>query len=119
MTMTKAEKAAVEVLRLKLALRWPDATQPVHQFGFGDYDKAFGGEPAEGDYYVAHYQVSRVELRKVANSYPSWTFNGRKSVERGRYYTTEREARLDVLWRQCEEAARNLHRFWASYEEAV
>jgi len=119
MPMTKSEKAAVEALHTKLALRWPDETRPTPlPFGFGDYDRELG-TPVPGTYFVVHgAHCTRVELARVSTGYKSWRFNGKDRVERGRYFETEAEARLEMLWRACENAARELSPVWRLLEFA-
>lgn len=117
MAMTKAEKAVVDELRRKLALRWPDRAKPVRLFGFGDYDRAYG-EPQEGTYFVANGRgVEKVVLTK-GEGWRSWRFNDSTSVIRGGYFEQEADARLVVLWLACDDAARTLSPLWANYDRA-
>jgi hypothetical protein len=122
MAMTKAEKAVVEGLLLTLALRWPTEAMPTQLFGYGAYDKVIGSA-RPGVFYVAHGpHVEKVEVLET-NAYAGGRFNTRsaentKSVPRGAYYATEKEAYLHVLWEQCAQAASELRKHWQRYDEA-
>jgi len=123
MAMTKAEKAMVDGLLLTLALRWPTEAKPVALFGFGDYDKVIGTAQL-GTFYVTHgTYVEKVEVLET-NGYAGGRFNTKhasntKSVPRGSYYATEKEAHLHVLWVQCARAAKELREFWRRYDGAA
>lgn len=113
MAMTKAERAVVDELRMKLALRWPDADLKPPLFGFGDYDRPYGGAPVVGTYFVATYKnVEKVVLEIPEGRSWSWRWNGKDSCIRGPYYHNEVDAWVNVLWRQCANAARDLAPIW-------
>ena len=116
MAMTKVEKAAVDELRRKLALRWPDRARPTPMFWFGDYDRPYG-EPKEGTYFVAcGRSMIKVELTSSAGGRWGWQFDGGDRVQRGAYFEHASDARLLILWEACTHAAKELAPVWAAYD---
>jgi hypothetical protein len=122
MAMTKAEKAAVDALKLKIALRWPEEQVKAPLFRFGDYDKLYGIDEREiefGVYFVANgIRVERVEITKATSGWRRFAFNGKDYVVRGSYYRDEADAWVSVLWHQRREAARELKPYWDRLEAA-
>lgn len=121
MAMTKAEKAAVDELRHMLALRWPTEAKPTPLFSFGDYDRQ-SGDVIEGCFFATNgHSVVAVDLRKKRADEAGWQglrFNDSTGVIRGGYFRTEPEARLVVLWRECNDAAKTLAVAWNAFERS-
>ena len=106
--------------RVTASLAWPMEARPTPlPFCWGGYDR-LTGEPQEGVYWgvSAGLSVNRVEIKRNHDktNYKKWLFKESDrisaefstSVYRGRFFATEREARLFVLWVYCERYAKSL-----------
>ena len=106
--------------RVTASLAWPMEAKPTPlPFWWGDYDR-LTGEPQEGVYWgvSAGHFVNRVEIKKNQDktTRKKWLFKASDrinaefstSVYRGRFFATEREARLFVLWAYCQSYAKTL-----------
>ncbi len=107
-----------------LALRWPNEAYPKASFGFGGYDHEWG-IVEYGEFWVSNgSSVSHVFLRAKNENEQGWkklrfSSDGVRwgdSVVRGHFFKSEREARLHLLWSQCNEHARELSYVWRAYE---
>ena len=104
--------------KITAALSWPTESRPEPiPFFWGEYDRLLG-EPMEGTFWVMGRYVEPVEIRiqdgSVGQKWKSWVFRSgggqwTTSVPRGRLFSCERDARLELLWRECESSAKTLN----------
>lgn len=112
-----AAQAEIDAFRLTAALSWPTEARPEPlPFRWGEYDR-LSGDPVAGDYWAAGRTVQQVSIApqdgKTGSRWRRWIFSydgsgWTTSVQRGPLFATERDARLWVLWNECEAAARRL-----------
>ena len=113
----EAAETEIDAWKVTAALSWP--TEPAPEpapFRWGEYDR-LTGEPVEGTYWTLFRGVQRVQIRRRQEgdggmAWKEWVFNTggawNTCVTRGPLYLCERDARLALLWRECEDAARRL-----------
>lgn len=104
--------------KLSAALSWPTEAKPEPMpFRWGGYDRCIG-DPVAGEYWTTSSRgVTPVEIRERNDgdkTWNPWLFRAGRNVEwsarvvRGPLYATEHDARLALLWNECEEAAKRL-----------
>ena len=111
----EAVQKELDAWRLTSALSWPTEPRPSPvPFCWGDYDRLVG-EPIPGTYWTA--RAERFEMKKqdgkTGEIWKSWIFKtsgGRWHTlkQRGPLFDNERDARLWMLWDECENSAKKL-----------
>lgn len=104
-------------MRKTIALSWPQEPEPEPApFQWGEYDRLLG-EAVAGVYWkVGHRHVEKTEIAKNDQATPKWKQwmfkysdgDWTTSVPRGALYLSERDARLAVLWKECNDCAERL-----------
>jgi hypothetical protein len=127
--MQDSIEADIGAWQLTAALAWPTETRPEPlPFRWGEYDRLMG-EPYPGTFWSAHAtRIQKFDLERVKNlsgadqtyiggeTWKTWAFRtsegGRwhTTIQRGPLFAMERDARLYILWRECENAAEHLLR---------
>lgn len=121
-----AAEKEMEAWPLTAALAWPTEARPAPMpFRWGDYDWQEGSTPVPGTYWVTRaggdYSVGaviKVVLRRRIEGDPGWNHwiflasNGEptRQITRGPLYASEEDARLALLWDECEKCAWRLMR---------
>ncbi len=116
-----AISAEIDAWKLTAALSWPREAKPEPlPFRWGDYDRLFG-TPVAGEYWavigsrMVHFYL-RPANELLHKTWKTWAFSddGEKwtdYVVRGPLFATERDARLFLHWKACEDSAKLLMEF--------
>lgn len=111
--------------KITAALSWPQEVEPEPlPFKWGEYDRQIG-EPREGVFwrvwpanYHSNGSVEKVHIRLTpegSDTWKRWQFSSdglewSATVTRGPLYSSERDARLALVWSACRASAEKLAR---------